>query len=218
MESKFWHDKWEAGEIGFHQAEVNTLLIKHLPALDLAPGSRLFVPLCGKTLDIGWLLDTGYRVVGAELSELAIKELFENLGIEPTITSHSGLLRYRGSRTGNQNVDQLEVFVGDIFDLTSDLLGPVDAVYDRAALVALPQLMRDRYTKHMIEITASAPQLLLSFEYDQSLIDGPPFSLDTLEIKRQYAGTYHLKAAEIRPVDGGLKGKIDASETAWLLT
>ncbi|MGB3620499.1 MAG: thiopurine S-methyltransferase, partial [Ketobacter sp.] len=102
-------------------------------------------------------------------------------------------------------------------ELTGALLGPVDAIYDRAALVALPPAMRAQYSAHLIEITSSAPQLLITFEYDQDAIDGPPFSLDTEEINRQYADKYNLHAAQTRPVDGGLKGKIEATETAWLL-
>ncbi|MGC1507482.1 thiopurine S-methyltransferase [Ketobacter sp.] len=209
METQFWHNKWRAGEIGFHQDEVNTLLKSHLSALGIKKGGRIFVPLCGKTLDIKWLLDNGYEVAGAELSELAIMALFEDLGVQPQVSQAGNLKRFHSN-----NVD---LFVGDIFELTGALLGPVDAIYDRAALVALPPAMRAQYSAHLVEITSSAPQLLITFEYDQDAIDGPPFSLDTEEINRQYADKYDLHAAQTRPVDGGLKGKIEATETAWLL-
>jgi thiopurine S-methyltransferase len=86
MEASFWHQKWERGEIGFHKSEANPLLTKHFEKLDLAQGSRIFLPLCGKTRDFAWLLACGYRVAGAELSELAIKELFHDLGVEPSIS------------------------------------------------------------------------------------------------------------------------------------
>lgn len=60
METSFWHRRWLNNEIGFHQSEVNPFLLEHFSALQLPPGRRVFVPLCGKTLDIGRLLSQGY--------------------------------------------------------------------------------------------------------------------------------------------------------------
>ncbi len=209
MDRDFWHQKWEKNEIGFHGSEANPLLVKYFNWLSLAKGSRVFLPLCGKTLDIHWLLAQGYRVAGAELIKIAIGQLFKELGIEPKIEKVGELDRYSA-----QNID---IFVGDIFQLDAKLLGPVEAVYDRAALVALPPDMRDRYTAHLIELTNRAPQLLLCFEYDQSRAAGPPFSISQEEVRRHYQKDYGLDLLARVPVAGGLRGQVPAQEDVWLL-
>lgn len=209
MDASFWHAKWERNEIGFHGSEAHSLLVAHFEALALPPGSRIFLPLCGKTLDIHWLLAQGHRVVGAELSPLAIQQLFAELGVEPTVSRVGTLDRY--------SIEDLDVYVGDIFDVTAEILGPVDAVYDRAALVALPPAMRPRYTAHLRAITREAPQLLICFEYDQSQHAGPPFSIEGDEVRQHYEGSYHLTRLAQVDVPGGLKGKCPATEGVWLL-
>lgn len=209
MDESFWHKRWQEGAIGFHLGEPNPLLTAYWARLRLAPGSRVFLPLCGKTNDIGWLLAQGYRVAGAELSRIAIDDLFDALGIEPTIEPVGTSLRYRG-----QDID---IFVGNIFDLRADALGRVDAIYDRAALIALPADMRTRYCAHLIAITAAAPQLLVGLEYDQSQLDGPPFSVDGSEVARHYASAYHPHEVAALDVAGGLKGQTPAIERVWLL-
>ena len=209
MDAAFWHQKWEANEIGFHEGEANRLLVKYFNALSLAEGRRVFVPLCGKTLDIAWLLSNGFRVAGAELVESAIEQLFSELGIEPEISEVGGVKRYSA-----KNID---IFVGDIFAVSSEILGSVDAIYDRAALVALPEEIRRRYTGHLMEITDGTPQLLLTFEYDQSVMDGPPFSISNEEVIQHYGDRYELTLMESIAIPGGLKGKCAATENVWLL-
>ena len=209
MEASFWHNKWEINQIGFHQEITNPLLIKHLEKLALDKGSRIFIPLCGKTVDIAWLLSEGYQVAGAELSEIAIQQLFEGLGVTPKITKAGALLHYQA--------DNIDMFVGDIFDLSAEMLGPVDAVFDRAALVALPLNMRIRYSKHLVEITDTAPQLLICFEYDESEMNGPPFCIIASEVEQHYASSYKLSLLEAPNLEGGLKGRVKAIEAIWLL-
>lgn len=209
MEASFWHQRWKDNEIGFHNSATHPLLRKYFDTLSLKENSRVFLPLCGKTLDIAWLLGNGYRVVGAELSELAIRQLFEELGVEPEVTEIDKALLY--------SAEGIDIFVGDIFDLAAETLGHVDAVYDRAALVALPGEMRNRYSEHLMRITRTAPQLLITFEYDQSLLDGPPFSIDSDEVTRHYGRNYHVSLLESTAVPGGLKGKVAAGESIWLL-
>lgn len=209
MEASFWHQKWEQGDIGFHESEANPFLIEHFEALNLTKGSRIFLPLCGKTRDAAWLLARGYRVVGAELSELAIKELFKELGFEPEISKIGQLARYRA--------EDIEILVGDIFAVSAEYLGPISAIYDRAALVALPACIRKHYTSHLMNITGTAPQLLITYEYNQLLMDGPPFSVNQDEVKQHYGASYQLESVGSKDVTGGLKGKVASTETAWLL-
>lgn len=209
MDASFWQQRWERNEIAFHQHKTNPWLAKYFGELSLPKGSRVFVPLCGKTLDIAWLLAHGYRVAGAELSKIAIKQLFAELGVKPKIDVIGKIHKYSAA-----NID---VFVGDLFDLSKSDLGRVDAIYDRAALVALPEAMRSRYTAQLKAITEQAPQLLISYVYDQRLLDGPPFSVSNEEVARHYQGSYDVKVLTSADVPGGLKGQCSATENVWLL-
>lgn len=209
MDASFWLQKWEKNEIRFHESATNPVLIKYFKQLSLAKGSRVFVPLCGKTLDIAWLLSNGYRVAGAELVENAIKQLFAELGVEPQVSEVDELKHYKAT-----NID---IFVGDIFDVSSRMLGSVDAIYDRAALVALPQEVRYRYTAHLTKITDTAPQLLVSYEYNQTVMAGPPFSISNEEVNQHYGDSYGLTLIQSRNLPDGLKGKCAAKENVWLL-
>jgi thiopurine S-methyltransferase len=209
MEASFWHQKWQRGEIAFHQSQANALLVAHFTKLNLTNGNRVFLPLCGKTLDIAWLLASGYRVVGAELSEIAINELFQSLNLKPEVIQIETLMHYSAA--------DIDIYVGDIFDLSSQTLGLLDAIYDRAALVALPDEIRKKYASHLTNITNAAPQLVITYEYNQALIDGPPFSVCEEEIKQCYGAAYSMTALETKDVEGGMKGKAASTETAWLL-
>ncbi len=209
MDAAFWHRRWETNETGWHERAVNPVLVTHFPALGLAAGSRLFVPLCGKSLDVGWLLSHGYRVAGAELSERAVGQLFADLDLTPAIADWEQGRHYRGPG--------LDVFVGDIFQLSRERLGPVDAVYDRAALVALPLPIRQRYAAHLTALTGTAPQLVICYDYDQSVIPGPPFSVTGNELRQHYADRYRLTLLASAELAGGLKGKCPALEQTWLL-
>jgi thiopurine S-methyltransferase len=209
MDPSFWHQRWEKNEIAFHESKANPLLVTHFHELSLAKGRRIFVPLCGKTLDISWLLSNGCRVAGAELSQLAIEQLFMDLGVQPEISAVGEVEQW--------SAKNLDIFVGDIFALSKTMLGPVDAIYDRAALVAFPEEMRNRYAAHLMEITGKAQQLLICYDYDQSMMEGPPFSISNEEVKRHYTGHYDLTLIASTDVPGGLKGRCPAKENVWLL-
>jgi len=209
MDPGFWHQRWEKNEIAFHESKANPLLLKYFTELTLAKHRRVFVPLCGKTLDIAWLLSHGYRVAGAELSQIAIEQLFMELGLQPDIAPAGELEQW--------SAKNLDIFVGDIFSLSKELLGPVDAVYDRAALVALPEAMRERYAPHLVAITGGAPQLVICYDYDQRVMAGPPFSVSHDEVRRLYAGTYAVRLLSSADLPGGLKGKCPAQENVWLM-
>jgi len=165
--------------------------------------------LCGKTLDIAWLLSNGYHVAGVELVESAVEQLFAELAMMPKISVLGEIKHYSA-----QNID---IYVGDIFAVSQELLGPVDATYDRAALVALPKDLRRRYTAHLIDITNKSPQLLIAYHYDQKLVQGPPFSISNEEVSQHYKGCYNLTLVVSTAVEGGMKGKCEATENVWLL-
>jgi thiopurine S-methyltransferase len=209
VDAQFWHERWENAQTAFHEADGNALFARHLDALGLSPGARVFLPLCGKTRDAALLRSRGFRVVGAELSRIAVAQMFDDLGLAPRIEDTGSQALYAA--------EDVAVFAGDIFDLDAETLGPVDAVYDRAALVALPPDMRARYVPHVVALTHGAPHILLTFDYDQSRMDGPPFSVPADEVVRRYGGRFTVEDRETRTIDGGLKGKVAATETLWLL-
>ncbi len=209
MDASFWHNRWQTNQTGWHERAVNPLLTTHFPSLNVRLNGRVFVPLCGKSLDLGWLLSRGYAVAGAELSELAVMQLFAELGMEPSISDVGKLRLFRG--------EKIDIFVGNLFDLSGEILGPVDAVYDRAALVALPKAVRPRYTAHLKSITGIAPQLVIGYEYDQTVVPGPPFSVTPDELHRHYSDGYTLTLLARLDVPGGLKGKCSAMEHIWRL-
>lgn len=209
MEHTFWHERWDSGRVGFHEGAANGLLVKHFKQTFEMPGARVFLPLCGKTRDIAWLLGEGYRVVGAELSETAVRQLFEELEVAPSISSVGKLKRFSAT--------EIDVFAGDIFELDRAALGEVTVTYDRAALVALPAAMRRRYAAHLATITNAAPQFLNTLDYDQSRMDGPPFTLDLDEVRACHGERYEISRIDRIDVPGGLKGQCPATETVWRL-
>ena len=209
MEHDFWQRRWEKSEIGFHEGVPNSLLVRHLDSISLPQSTRIFLPLCGMTRDIHWLLSRGFRIAGAELSGIAVRQLFAELDVEPSLATLGPLIRY--------SANGIDIFQGDILDLTAEFLGPVDAIYDRAALVALPAPMRISYAAHLVDAADAAPQLLIAFEYDQPAMEGPPFSVTEEEVRRLYGGSYDISLLESGSVEGGLKGTCPAVENIWHL-
>ena len=194
MEADFWHNRWENNLTGFHLNEVNPHLIENWPSMNMKAGTRIFVPLCGKSLDLIWLAEQGHQVVGVELSSLAIEAFFSenNLSVE---RHQIGNLEYWQS-------ENISLFCGDFFDLTAEVLGQIDAVYDRASLIALPPAMRQDYAAKLTEICQFAPKLLVTLEYEQSKMDGPPFSVTAEEVEVLYQANYQVKQLTAQDVLG----------------
>ena len=182
MQAEFWLERWQTQKTGFHLEAINPGLQQYWSDTGLSAGQRVFVPLCGKTLDLWWLLEQGYQVCGVELSPLAVAALFEQHSVTPEVAEHGNLQCWR--------YHELAIWCGDIFDLSPEQVGQVDAVYDRAALVALPEQMRAAYARQLVHLTRTAPQLLITLEYDQSQMAGPPFSVTQAEIARLYGADY----------------------------
>ncbi|WP_430459648.1 thiopurine S-methyltransferase [Thalassolituus sp. LLYu03] len=199
MEHSFWHDKWEKMEIGFHLDEVNKALLKYWPELGIEPGQSVLIPLCGKTLDLIWLRSQGVAVIGVELSEIALDELAQGLERELGLTlskaSCGEQVLYRG--------DGVLLVAGDFFALTRAQIQQetghdVAAVYDRAAIVALPDAMRAEYARHVQAISAAAPQLLITLDYDQTVAGGPPFAVSSAEVAAHYQAGYAIDLLDER--------------------
>ena len=189
MDPDFWQQRWQQELIGFHQAETNRYLQKYLDGLNLQTGDTVFVPLCGKSLDMWWLHDRGYRVLGVELSAIACQAFFTEAG-RHACEKKDGLF-------GSWKSSDVEILCGDFFDLSPELLPNVRAVYDRAALIALPEDMRRQYVDHLASLLPSdTTGLLITMEYPQKEMQGPPFSVSENEIKELFASKFEIELLE----------------------
>ena len=191
MDHNFWLERWQRREIGFHVDRPQPALVAHWAALGIAPGGRVFVPLAGKSLDMAWLADAGYGVAGVELSPLAVGEFFAGRGDAPEISRRHG---FEISRKG-----PIEIWCGDYFALTRDLIGRLDAFYDRAALVAMPPRMQGRYADQLAALMpAGAAGLLVGLDYDIAEMDGPPFALPRPRIFELFGSQFDIELLEAR--------------------
>ena len=219
MESKFWQQRWQEGRIGFHKSDVNPELIKYFSNIALPVGSQVLVPLCGKSIDMVWLACAGYDVVGIELVESAVQAFFAEQNITPTITEltstadKSTLKRYEGQLAGQT----ITLWAADIFALSTIDIGDIDAVYDRAALIALPANMRADYSRHIVKLSNNAPQLLITLNYDQSKKDGPPFSITQQQLHQYYSADYKIVELASKSSTLNATSEILVTEHVWLL-
>lgn len=195
MQPEFWHKKWASNQIGFHLPEVNPYLQRHWPELSMPATARVLVPLCGKSLDLAWLAGRGHQVLGVELSEKAIEDFFNEHQIQPQISEKGAFKVYRS--------DAIELWCGDFFALTASDVADCVALYDRAALIALPAPMRERYAAHLQQILPQGVQgVLITLDYDQAQIPGPPFAVGDDEVKRLLGDRWQVQALEERDVLG----------------
>lgn len=186
MHQEFWQERWDRGEIGFHLKDVNPFLRRHWPALELETDSCVLVPLCGKSLDLAWLAGQGLRVLGVELSEKAVEAFFAERDLVPEVTQQGVFRVYRS--------ESIEIFCGDFFALTARDLGDCHALYDRAALIALPEDMRRRYVAHLTAILPTHCQaLLVTLDYPQEQMDGPPFAVGDELVHQLYDADWHVE-------------------------
>jgi thiopurine S-methyltransferase len=189
MEPEFWHQRWRTGQIGFHQSSPHPFLERWWPTLGMPRGSRVYVPLCGKSLDMVWLAVRGHAVVGSELSPIAVAEFFGEQRMPVGVRTHGPFRRHASGA--------FEILEGDALALTPHLLGPVRAAYDRAALVALPAELRAGYAGQFAELMPpGSKSLLVGFEYDEARKPGPPFSVDAQEIAQLYGPAFEIRELE----------------------
>lgn len=196
MHEDFWQQRWARNEIGFHLSEVNPYLQQFWPVLNVPAGAQVLVPLCGKSLDMLWLVEQGYRVLGVELAQAAVEAFFSEHGLIPEIKQVGEFRRYRSGA--------IEVLCGDFFSLTAADLLQCRALYDRAALIALPAPMRERYAAHLASILPSGcAGLLVVLDYPQEQMPGPPFAVTEVEVQRLLAAPQWLvQVLEARDVLG----------------
>jgi thiopurine S-methyltransferase len=190
VKGDFWIERWDKGEIGFHQAGGNDLLVRHWPALGTAAGAAVFVPLCGKSVDMVWLAAQGHRVIGSELSQRAVADFFREQDVVPQMR-----------REGTFDVSTagaIEIWCGDFFALPEAVTRDVEAVYDRAALVAMPPEMQPAYAAKLRALARGAQILLVSLDYPTGEIAGPPFATPQQQVRTLFAASHELSVIERR--------------------
>jgi len=200
MEPGFWHERWARAEIGFHQQDINLHLQRFWSRLNLPPERRVFVPLCGKSRDMLWLAGEGHPVTGVEISPVAVEAFFAENGLRPQ--------RRREGAFEIWEQDELRILSGDFFDLEPRHLAEVAGAYDRASLIALPPAMRERYARKLAAVLPPGIQtLLVTLEYDQTAMAGPPFAVGEAEVRALFEPAH---AAEVLDVRDAL-----AEESRW---
>lgn len=193
MHPDFWHQRWHDNQIGFHQDKPTPLLLKHWPAIGMPASAKVFVPLAGKSLDMAWFASQGYRVLAVEVSPLAVRQFISEHGLVPEVReSHYGTHYLAGN---------VELICGDAFALDEDALADCSAVFDRAALIALPPELRRRYAH---ELYARLPQgcrgLLITLEYPPAEKAGPPFTVTEAEVRELYGRDWDVEVLERRHI------------------
>ncbi len=216
MEPDFWHARWANNQIGFHEGKPNDYLTKFIDRLGAPSGACIFVPMCGKGVDMLWLADQGYRVLGVEISPIAVRAFFEENQLAAEQSPEGSFARWR--------YGPIEILCGDFFALTSAELSGVGAVYDRAALIALPEDLRNAYVRHLAATLPGAlNHLLITLDYPQSQMQGPPFSVGDAEVRRLFAAHCTIEPLASRDTLQDSphlreKGLTRLQENAFLLT
>ncbi|MEM9174970.1 MAG: thiopurine S-methyltransferase [Myxococcota bacterium] len=216
MKAEFWKDRWEQNQLGWHQSEANPRLVREWPSLGVPGDATVFVPLCGKSLDMRWLREQGHPILGCELSSIACRDFFVEGAVEVAPMRDGAFERFEA--------EGFRLLNGDLFDLTAQDLEGVGGVFDRGSLVALPPEMRARYAAHLTKILpATVRILLLTFEYDQSVVDGPPHSVPAEEVVALFGDAFALTRrflSEPSPprqphfIEAGLES---TQESVWVL-
>jgi len=193
MQAEFWLQRWREGRTGFHHERPMPLLLEHWPSLALPADSRVLVPLCGKTLDMPWLAAQGHRVLGVELSPLAIRQFFAEQRLTPE--------RHESALGVHHVAGRIEIIQGDVFALDDATLESCDAVYDRAAVIALPPLLRERYAREVYgRLPKGCRGLMITLDYPQHDMDGPPFSVDAGNVDALFGGDWDVELLERRDI------------------
>ncbi len=216
MDPDFWHSRWANNQIGFHEGQPNDFLIKYIGRLGVRHGDRILVPMCGKSIDMIWLTDQGYRVLGVEISPIAVQAFFEENKLPAQQSVAGPFTRWQ--------YDPIEILCGDFFALTAADLSDVAAVYDRAALIALPEGLRSAYARHLeTSLPGALKHLLVTLDYPQAQMQGPPFSVDAAAVRRLFP-----EPCVIEPLDSRdalqdsphlkKKGLTQLQENAFLLS
>ena len=186
MDSVFWHERWKEGRIGFHQGDINPYLQAHWQSLGVAAGGTVFVPLCGKSRDMLWLREHGHKVLGVEIVPQAVEAFFAENDLAAEVSRQGAFTLWQS--------EGVKIFCGDFFALTAADVAEVAGVYDRASLIALPPMMRERYAEQLRAILPDKLDILLvTMDYPQAEMNGPPFAVSAQEVAALYKKYFDIQ-------------------------
>lgn len=214
MQKEYWQERWKANQIGFNQSQPNSLLQAYIGQVCEAR-ARIFVPLCGKSIDMLWLMEQGHEVIGVELSLIACEAFFKEQGLAVKVVENQDFTVFQG--------EKITLYCGDFFQINRQLLGVIDCVYDRAALIALPKTLRRHYVAHLSSLLSPHTSILLiTTSYNQRQMQGPPFSIDEEAVmdlfkSRYTVRTLYNKAMQTIPQHLQTKGLVQANEHVFYL-
>lgn len=193
MDTDFWLERWQQGQTGFHQSRVMPLLEKHWAGLRVPVPGRVLVPLAGKSLDVAWLAAQGHDVLAVEISPLAVDQFFQEHGLHPEV---------RQTPEGTiHEVEHIQYLCGDVLKLSAATLAAIDGCYDRAALIALTPELRRRYVERVYHrLPEGCRTLLLTLDYPQQEMQGPPFAVPEDEVDEHFEGRWRIERLETRDI------------------
>jgi thiopurine S-methyltransferase len=216
VKKDYWLKKWQLNDIAFHESHINPDLINYLPSLNLNAGDGVLVPLCGKTKDMLWLAEQGLNVVGVELSNIACNDFFAELNVIPNITEQENFTKYE--------YNNITLFCGDLFSLSSHDFPTIQAVYDCKALIALSSDMRKKYLHHLVSCLGTQIKFLLLTIETTCIITPPPYLVDSNEVNLLY-GFYFNSVARVKcetvfdiPENFRKKGYTDMTESVYIIS
>lgn len=196
---EYWLQRWREGRTGWHHDAVMPLLEKHWPALDIARGTRVLVPLCGKTLDMLWLSQQRLHVLGVEISTIATEAFLAENHLHARTSATPEGTYYRISNAPDSG--DIAIVNRDVFEVDPARIAACRAFYDRAAMIALPASVRDRLAGEVYaKLPAAARGLLITLEYPAGEMEGPPFSVDDAEVHRLFDADWNIAQLERRDI------------------
>ncbi|HEX7348648.1 MAG TPA: thiopurine S-methyltransferase [Rhodanobacteraceae bacterium] len=211
MENEYWLQRWREGRTGWHHDKVMPLLEKHWPALGVAAGTRVLVPLCGKSLDMLWLAGQGLQVLGVDVSPLALEAFLAENKLQARAARMPDGTHYTVT---NPPAGAIELINGDAFGVAGKTLAGCGAFYDRAASIALPAPQREQLANVYAKLPAGARGLLITLDYPASEMQGPPFTVDDTEVHRMFDAHWMIQQLERRDILASQPSFRDAGVTA----
>lgn len=198
MDNEYWLQRWREGRTGWHHDDVMPLLAQHWPSLNVPRDTRVLVPLCGKSVDMLWLSQQGLRVLGADVSPIAIESFLAENHLHARTRSTAEGTHYEVT---NAPGGDIEIVNGDVFALPPALIAQCRAFYDRAALIAMPAPTRARFARDIYtHLPVGSRGLLITLDYPEGQMQGPPFSVDEAEILRLFDAQWKMERLERRDI------------------
>ncbi len=194
-----WLKFWENNETNWHGDKITQELVEYFELFELETRDKVFVPLCGKSLDMIYIMNQGFSVVGVEISEIGVRQFFSENNLTYKITKVDDFDLYSS--------ENLEIYCGDFFSLTSKHLNNVKAVLDSKSLIALEPDLRQKYAKHLNDIISLGVRILLvTLNYPQHQMSGPPFSVDESEVESLFSMAFESrKLKSFNDIENGSK-------------